>query len=380
MLAIMHPLTKFRQYLVGNKFVVKTYHNSLKYFLVKKDLSERQQKWVTKVQAFDFDIEYVKGKKNIVAYALSRRPTTCSLMEISTDWKSPLSLESSKNKFACELLDGQVQENMYRVIDEVIFYKDRVYLVLGSNLKKILATVHDSPLAGDQGFLKTYKQVKERFSWKGLKKDVMRHISECVTCQQNKSEQTLLTGLLQPLPIPEQKWESISMDFITGLPKAQGKDCIFVVVDRLTIFEHFFAISTEYNAVQVIELFFREIFRLHGLPQNIVSDRDSQFINTFWQNLFKLVGTELTPNTSYHPQTDGQTEIVNKWIKGYLRNYVSRQQKAWVRWLHLGDHCYNTTFHMSIGMTPFKALYGYDAPTLTDLVFGDNRAPKAKDR
>jgi hypothetical protein len=165
MLAIMHALTKFRQYLVGSKFVVKTDHNSLKYFLEQKDLSERQQKWVTKVQVFDFDIEYFKGKKNIVADALSRRLATCSLMEISTDWKSHLLVEYSKNKFACEVLDRQIQDDRYRVIDDVIFYKDKVYLVPNSGLKKkILAVVHDSPLAGHQGFFKTYKKIKERFS------------------------------------------------------------------------------------------------------------------------------------------------------------------------------------------------------------------------
>jgi hypothetical protein len=103
----MHALTKFRQYLVGNKFMVKTDHNSLKYFLEQKDLSEHQQKWVMKVQAFDFDIEYVKGKKNILVDALSRRPTACSLMEISTDWKSHLLVEYSKNKFTCEVMDGR---------------------------------------------------------------------------------------------------------------------------------------------------------------------------------------------------------------------------------------------------------------------------------
>jgi hypothetical protein len=108
MLAIMHALTKFRQYLVGNKFVVKTDHNSLKYFLEQKDLSERQQKWVTKVEAFNFDIEYVEGKKNIVANALSRRTATCSLMEILADWKSHLLVEYSKNKFVCEVMDGQI--------------------------------------------------------------------------------------------------------------------------------------------------------------------------------------------------------------------------------------------------------------------------------
>jgi hypothetical protein len=380
MLAIMHALTKFRQYLVGSKFVVKTDHNSLKYFLEQKDLNERQQKWLTKVQAFDFDLEYVKGKKNIVADALSRRPAACSLMEISADWKSHLLVEYSKNKFACEVMDGQIQDDRYRIIDDVIFYKDRIYLVSDSGLKKkILTAVHDSPLASHQGFFKTYREIRERFSWKGLKQDVMRHVGECVTCQQNKSEHALPAGLLQPLPIPKQKWESISMDFITGLPKVQGKDCICVVVDRLTKFTHFYAIPTEYSVVQVAELFFREVFRLHGLPKNIVSDRDSRFIGTFWRELFRLVGTELTPSTSYYPQTDGQTEIVNKWVEGYLSNYVGGQQRTWVKWLHLGEHCYNTTFHMSIGMTPFRALYGYDTPTLVDLVFGESRAPKAKD-
>jgi hypothetical protein len=380
MLAIMHALTKFRQYLVGNRFVVKTDHNSLKYFLDQKDLSERQQKWVSKIQAFDFDIEYVKGKRNIVADALSRRPAGCSMMDICTDWKAHLLVEYSKNKFACEVMDGQVIDDRYRVLDDVIFYKDRIYLVPESTLKgKILKVCHDSPTTGHQGYFKTYRQIRERFSWKGLKDDVLKHIRECTTCQQNKSEQTHPAGLLQPLPIPEQKWESISMDFITGLPRVQGKDCIFVVVDRLTKFAHFFAIPTDYKAIQVAELFFREVFRLHGLPRQIVSDRDGRFISAFWQELFRLTGTELATSTSYHPQTDGQTEIVNKWVEGYLRNYVGGQQRTWVRWLHMGEYCYNTTYHMSIRMSPFRALYGYDAPSFMETVFGDNRVPGAKD-
>jgi hypothetical protein len=124
------------------------------------------------------------------------------------------------------------------------------------------------------------------------------------------------------------------VDFITGLPRAQGKDCIFVVVDRLTKFAHLFPIATDFGATQLAELFFREVFRLHGLPKTIISDRDSRFMSTFWQELFRLVGMTLTPSTSYHPHMDGQTEIVNKWVESYLRNYVPGQQKAWVRWLH----------------------------------------------
>jgi hypothetical protein len=273
-------------------------------------------------------------------------------------------------------MDGQIQDDNFRVINDLIYYKGWIFLVPGSALKaKILHACHNSPVAGHQGISKTYRQVRERFAWKGLKEDVMKHVKECTTCQENKDEHMHPAGLLQPLPIPEHKWESISMDFITGLPRAQGKDCIFMVVDRLTKFAHFFPISTDFSAAQVAELFFREVFRLHGLPKTIISDRDSRFMSTFWQELFRLVGTTLTPSTSYHPQTDGQTEIVNKWVEGYLRNYIAGQQKAWVRWLHLGEYCYNTTQHMSIGMSPFRALYSYDPLSFVEIAFGDSRAP-----
>ena len=169
------------------------------------------------------------------------------------------------------------------------------------------------------------------------------------------------------------------MDFSTGLPKVQGQDCLYVVVDRLTKFSHFFDITSDYSTTQVAELFFKEVFRLHGLPKTIVCDRDSKFTNAFWQELFRLVGTELATSTSYYPQSDGQTEIVNKWVEGYQRNYVAGQQRTWIKWLHLGEYCYNTTYHMSIRMTPFKALYGYEALDFAHLAFGDNRAPKEKD-
>ena len=188
MIAIMHALTKFRQYLVGSRFVVKTDHNSLKYFLDQKDLSERQRKWVLKIQAFDFDIEYVKGKRSVVADALSRRPTWCSMMFICTDWKAHLLVEYSKKKIACEVLNGQVVDDRYWMLDDVIFYKDRIYLVPESTLKgKILKVCHNSPITGHHGYFKTYRKIRERFSWKGLK-DVLKHIWECTTYQQNKFE------------------------------------------------------------------------------------------------------------------------------------------------------------------------------------------------
>ena len=168
---------------------------------------------------YDFDIEYVKGKKNVVADALSRRPATLSLMSLDTDWRARLLVEYSKDRFACEVLDGQVGDDRYRVVNEIIYYMDWIFLTEGSQLKKkILQASHDSPLAGHQGFTKTYRVIRERFSWKGLKEDILQHIWKCDVCQRKKGEMSYPAGLLQPLPILEGKWESISMDFITGLP------------------------------------------------------------------------------------------------------------------------------------------------------------------
>jgi hypothetical protein len=205
----------------------------------------------------NFDIEFVKAKNNVVVDALSKRPSVYAMIDISVDWKAHLLVEYSKTRFACEVMDGQVQDDNFRIMDDIIYYKGQIFLVLESTFKaKVLQACHDSPVAGNQGFIKTYRKIRERFAWKGLKEDVMCDIKECTTCQENKDEHTHPIGLLQPHPIPEHKWENISMDFITGFPKAQGKDCIFVVVDRLTKFVHFLSIATDYSATQVADLFF----------------------------------------------------------------------------------------------------------------------------
>jgi hypothetical protein len=170
MLDIMNALDKFRQNLVGAKILVRTNHNSLKYFLEKKDLNERQQKWVRKIQAYDFDIEFVKGKNNVFVDALSRISSFYSMTNISVNWKAHLLVDYSKNKFACELMDGHVQYDSYKIIDDIIDYKGRIFLVPKSLFKvKVLQAFHDSPLAWHQWFVKTYRHVRERFAWKGMK-------------------------------------------------------------------------------------------------------------------------------------------------------------------------------------------------------------------
>jgi hypothetical protein len=191
-------------------------------------------------------------------------------------------------------------------------------------------------------------------------------------------EHTQSTRSLQPLPIHDQEWESISMASITRLLKMQGKDCTNVQVDRLTKFAHFSTIPLDYSTAQVIELSFREMFRLHGWPKAIVSSRDDRFTGSFWQVFSRLVCTKLTSSTSYHPLIDGQIEFGNTWVEGYLRNFIAGQQSTWVIWLHLEEYCYPTTFHMSVGMTPFRARYNYEVLIFADIACDNCRAPQVR--
>jgi len=151
-------------------------------------LNDRQQRWVSKVQAYDFDIEYVRGKHNVVADALLRRFAGLSLMSICHDWKAQLLLKYSKDRRACEILEGTHADDRYRVMDEVIYYKGRIFLVPNLQLReRVLQEAHDSPLSGHQEFRKTYMPVKERFTWKDLKGDVLKHVQECEAWQRNKA-------------------------------------------------------------------------------------------------------------------------------------------------------------------------------------------------
>lgn len=173
-------------------------------------------------------------------------------------------------------------------------------------------------------------------------------VRNCETCQRNKYERVATPGLLQPLETPQSIFTDISMDFITGLPKSQGKEVIFVVVDRLTKYSHFIALSHPYSATTVAQTFIDQIYRLHELPNTIVSDRDAIFVSTFWQELLKQLGVSLCLSSAYHPQTDGQTEVVNRCLESYLRCMAGKRPTTWAKWIPLAKWWYNTTYHSTI--------------------------------
>jgi hypothetical protein len=197
--------------------------------------------------------------------------------------------------------------------------------------------LHTSLIGGHSEFLKTYHMVKREFFSDGLKTDVQRFVAECLVRQQNKVETIKTPGLLQPLVISSQHWKEVSMDFITGLPKSKGKGGIMVIVDRLTKYAHFCALSHPFKASTVATTFMETVQKLHGSPKIIVSDKDPIFTRHFWTKLFSCLGTQLAHSSSYHHQSDGQTEIVNKCLEGYLRFFVSDKQTQWFNWLPLAE-------------------------------------------
>jgi hypothetical protein len=187
-------------------------------------------------------------------------------------------------------------------------------------------------------------------------------VDECDVCQHNKGETIKYLGTLKPLLIPLAIWRDISMDFIVGLRKSGNKSIIMVVVDRLSKYAHFCALQHPFTTSTVSQLFMDQVFKIHGMPHSIIYDHDPTFTNNFWQELFKLQGTQLHLNTSYHPQTNGQTEVVNKCLETYLRCFSSKRKNKWDQWLPLAEWWYNTSYHTTTRMTPFEAVYGKKPP------------------
>jgi len=308
---------KWRPYLLGQSFVVRTDHQSLKFLLEQKVGTPFQQRCLTKLLGYDFVVEYKKGVENRVADDLSRRDSTAeelsfSLLSMpSLSWVEDLKAEYSGDPTLQLLMEQwhnhELDTRKYSLRDGLLLYKNRILLGVSPHLKaQVLNYVHSDPMASHSGYEKTLQKAKWDFYWPRMRADIKRFIRECDTCQQNKYENICPTSLLQPLPIPTRIWTDISMDFIEGLPLSQGHSVIFVIMDRLSKYAHFVSLSHLYSAAKIAQLFISNVFKLHGMPNSIVSDRDPTFTSAFWKELFKLQDTSLKLSTSYHPQTDGR--------------------------------------------------------------------------
>ncbi|KZV31629.1 peroxidase 64 [Dorcoceras hygrometricum] len=372
LMALALSMRHWRPYLLGRSFVVLTDHKSLKELLHQRITTPDQQQWLSKLMGYEFQIRYKPGSLNGAADALSRCVDT-DLRSISIpQWagieeiKEAVKGDPRFREIVEKLNRGEKPQSPYSLAQGTLLHKGKLVLPPQSKwTAQIMVECHNSVEGGHAGAFCTLKRIANCFYWPGMKGEVYQFVAECLVCQQHKYQATKPAGVLQPLPVPEQIWEDISMAFISGMTKSQGFEVLFVVVDRLSKYGHFILLKHPYTAQSVAGRFISEIVRLHGVPRSIVSDRDSVFMSTFWREIFRLQGTKLAMSSAYHPETDGQTEVLNRCIETYLRCFASEQPRAWSTWVPWAEYWYNTAYQTAAGMTPFEVVYGRRPPVIT---------------
>ena len=325
--AIIQALRHWRHYLLSKEFVLFSDHEALKYLHSQQKLSDRHARWVEYLQDYAFVIRHKKGKDNVVADALSRRAHLLTLVKVQVT-----GFESLKDSYSTcpdfgpivqALEVGTSHEHRdYLRTEGYLFFKNRLCVPRMSLPDQLTWECHSGGLAGHFGRDKTITAVEHQFYWPSLKRDVRNIVAQCRVCAFAKQVRKN-AGLYTPLPVPTRPWDDVSMDFVLGLPRTvRYQDSIMVVVDRFSKMAHFVPCSKTSDATRVAQLYFREVVRLHGLPKSIVSDRDVRFTSHFWWTLWSMLGTKLKFSMAYHPQTDGQTEVINRSLGNLLRSHV----------------------------------------------------------
>ncbi|KAI3505152.1 hypothetical protein L1887_27074 [Cichorium endivia] len=367
--AVIFALKLWRHYLYGTSCTIFTDHKSLKHVFDQKELNMRQRRWLELIKDYDCEIMYHPGKANVVANALSRKEhcgvtlarfarieTTSNLIERIKEAQ----VEALKE----ENLKGEIMVKQKLLLEEdsrgLKLFQGRIWVPSIGGIRKILLEdSHKSRYSIHPGCTKMYRDLKLHYWWPVMKLDVARYVEKCVTCLQVKAEHQRPYGSLQPLGIPEWKWDHVTMDFLMSLPKTvKGHDSIWVVVDRLTKSAHFLPIKETWPIDRLAKLYTDEIVCRHGVPLSILSDRDTRFTSKFWEGLQRELGTRVNLSTSYHPQTDGQSERTIQTLGDMLRSCAIDFSGSWDIHLPLVEFSYNNSYHSSIGMAPFEALYG----------------------
>jgi hypothetical protein len=380
LLAMKYALVKFRVHLLGSKpFVIFTDHASLRTATQSPHLSQRMARWLSFFAEYNFEVKYKPGRQNGLADALSRRPdyelahvtlVTSSVPDLiraayaHDDMCVALlralgskEFENSDKPLSARL---RASRHRYTVADGLLYYSTgaedtpRVVVPHDEDLKyRILYEAHDAALSGHLGREKTYRSVSRTYWWPRLYKWTSTYVRTCETCQRVKPSPHVAAPLACLL-VPSGCWESMSLDFGFGLPKdSEGNTGSVVFVDRLSKMAHLAAVPDTVDGQVTAKLFIDRVFRQHGLPVSIVSDRDPRFTWKFWDAVFKVLGTKLDMSTADHPQTDDQTERVNRVVADILRRICAETPKRWSAMLPLVEFALNNAVHASTGCTPF---------------------------
>lgn len=403
LLAIVEAFKVWRHFVEGNPHTIRvlTDHRNLEYFMTRQLLTRRQARWSTLLLPYDFTIEFRPGTKSAKPDALTRRDDVypegerpfrdnnpqneVTLFRMVNgginairSFESPLMEKvraAQENSSEISALKSESESDTYSgpisVRDNLVCKNKRVLVPKNDSvILEILKAYHDSPISGHPGQWKTLKLIERNFTWNGIRNSVIDYVKSCHVCSRNKTSRHQPYGLLQPLPIPDRPWQSISMDFIEELPESSGFNSIFVIVDRFTKFAHFVPTRTDISSLEMAKLLVSNVFSKHGVPEDIVSDRGSKFTSVFWEQLTKALGIQRNLSTAYHPQSDGQTERVNQVLESYLRIYTNYDQSNWSDLLPVAEFAYNNSPHATTKVSPFFANYGFNPnwePGLADL-------------
>lgn len=405
------------------EFTVLTDHKNLEYFFQPRKLTERHVRWNLFLSRFNLKLQYQKGGENERADALSRKEqdmpkdadervqsrvlrllpppdeTGCArvgVLEIPYDSDEAWERASSEDPEYQEAKDTVVRGGRkfpahlgFKIsIAECsvdgrgrMMFRNRQWVPNWEPLRTELVRIaHEDPTKGHPGREETYATLARDYFWPRMSQDVRRYIRNCGVCGRTKPWREQKHGLLKPLPVPDQPWRDITIDFITGLPESEGHTNIAVVTDKLTkavVFEGMGSITAEDTAWMLI----RRVISQHGIPRAIVSDRGTQFDNQMWARACQLMGIERRLSTAWHPQTDGATERVNSVVEAYLRSYVCYDQSDWMRLLPMAELAINCRTATATGFSPFFLSHGYDVSPFqvqedTESLFqGEPRSP-----
>jgi len=252
---------------------------------------------------------------------------------------------------------GNIDGN-FTIVNELLCWKNRIYVPEGLR-QRVIQSEHDSKVAGHFGRERTLELLSRNIHWTNMERDIRKYCSECDNCQRTKAPRHTKHGLLHSLELACKPWTHISTDFITDLPESEGATIILVVVDRFTEMAHFIPIKKK-DSPTVARAYLENVWKYHGFPEDVVSDRDSTIMGSFFTDLYNYLGIERSMSTAYHPQTDGQTERINQVIESYLRSYCNYKQNDGASMLAMAEYAYNNSKHSSTKISPFYANYGFE--------------------
>lgn len=381
LLGLVYFLKRFRCYLEGSTFEVFTDNQVLKHFFTKPSLNRKEARWLDLLAQFGIKkINLKPGRVHVLGDVLSRAPHVMEEMtlnnvtvsglaspfDFSMDYESDQLFGPILRGLQGDLPDDKVQrDRVSRLIPSFTYAEGRLQYgektcVPRRQVKDVLHAAHDVSIAGHFGFAKTLGRL-ERYHWRHKARDVKLYVDGCQICQQKKDGRSKKLGIPTPLDVPTRRWGSLATDFIVKLPKTnRGHDSITTWVDRLSRRVHFIPGRTTDTAVDVANTFFCEVFKLHGLPDAIVSDRDPKFTSKFWTHLMSRCGIRTQMSSTHHPQTDGSSEIMNRMVENYLRCYCSLRQDDWDELLPAAEFSYNSSKSEELQATPFEIDLGWN--------------------